>query len=531
MKYFIWIVILAVVVGGAAVWWNSKERSAAANSATVQQTEKVTRQTLEKVITANGKVASNRDVDIKCQASGKVIKLPYDISDQVKSGDLLLELDPVDQQRSLDQAKAQEQASTARLEQAKINFEVAKLNLETTTKRTQAEVASARARATDAKAKAQRTQELFNNNLASKEELETVQTTLTQAEAAVQTSEAALAELKQQEIQLQTRQQDIKTAEAQLTQDKAKRELAERQLEYTKVFVPDDDISKAADFRVAAIGTTTAPVQIGSIVQSGSSGFSGGTTVMTLSDVSHMFVLASVDESDIGQVADPNRGGERQKSRITVDAYPGVQFDGEVVRVATKGVNATNVVTFEVKIEVTSPNRQLLRPEMTATARIIVASRPDVLTIPVGAFVRATPGERRSDNAADTMPAGSPDAGTPAAAGGDAQGPATTAPAGRRGGGRGGFGGRGGTGRRGMGGGGVPGTPVEGTVQVVKGENQNETRNVTVGLTDDVNYEVIRGLEEGETVVVQKTGAESRWRNPNQGNLIPRGMGGGGRGR
>ena len=56
-------------------------------------------------------------------------------------------------------------------------------------------------------------------------------------------------------------------------------------------------------------------------------------------------------------------------------------------------------------------------------------------------------------------------------------------------------------------------------------------RNVSVGIYNDDVYEVLSGLQEGETVVLNRSGADSRFRNPNQGRggLIPRGMGGGGR--
>jgi HlyD family secretion protein len=522
MKYVIWLVILAALVGGGYAYFYSREKTAAA-AVVPPQTEKVTRRTVQKEITANGKVASNRDVDIKCQASGKVVKLPYDISDHVTIGDVLLELDPVDQARSVDQAEAQFKASQARLEQAKLNLRVAEMNLPTTTSRVQAEFESVKAKAADAKAKAQRTQELYNDKLASKEELETAQTTATQAEANVASAQAALDELEQQKISLEVKRQDIKTAEAQVAQDDAKLKLAKLQLSYTQVRVPEDEASKTADYRVAALS-----VQLGSIVQSGSSGFSGGTSVMTLSDVSHMFVLASVDESDIGQVADPSRGGDKQKARITVDAYPGVEFDGEVVRVATKGVNTSNVVTFEVKIEVTSPNKSLLRPEMTATARLIIASRPDVLSIPAGAFSRNPPGDTGAPRAADAAAPGTAPATEPAAA--DAAQPQQVAGGrGPGGGGRGGGGGGGGGGGRA--GAGARGAQMDGYAQVVKDDNSIEVRPITVGLSDDTSYEVIKGLDEGESVVVNRVGSDSRWRNQTQTNLMPRGLGGGGRGR
>jgi HlyD family secretion protein len=103
---------------------------------------------------------------------------------------------------------------------------------------------------------------------------------------------------------------------------------------------------------------------------------------MTLSDMSRIFVLASVDESDIGKVA------MDQAVTITADAFAGKKFNGRVVRIAPRGVNVSNVVTFEVRIEVTSENKSLLKPEMTANVQIISASKDDVLVVPVTALTR-----------------------------------------------------------------------------------------------------------------------------------------------
>jgi hypothetical protein len=103
---------------------------------------------------------------------------------------------------------------------------------------------------------------------------------------------------------------------------------------------------------------------------------------MIVSDLSKIFALASVDESDIGQV----RLG--QSARVTVDAYPGKRFEGSVVRIAPRGVNVSNVVTFEVKVEVTSPEKHLLRPEMTANLEVLIAEKSGVLLAPNDALLR-----------------------------------------------------------------------------------------------------------------------------------------------
>jgi len=71
-----------------------------------------------------------------------------------------------------------------------------------------------------------------------------------------------------------------------------------------------------------------------------------------------------------------------------LDTYPGKRFDGSVVRISPRGVNVSNVVTFEVKVEVTAPEKALLRPEMTANVEVLVAERADVLLAPADAIVR-----------------------------------------------------------------------------------------------------------------------------------------------
>ena len=504
-------------------------RAADAAKAAIPNTDTVQRRTIEKSVPANGKVASNRDVDIKCQASGTIKTLPYtDVSKEVKPGEMLCQLDPIDMQRMVDTAKAVVDADNARLTEAKLNWQVSKMSLETTRQRCQATLTSTQAQAADAHAKAQRTQELFEHKnsdgqlspLASKEELDTAQTTAAQMDAAVENAKAAIAELDQQKIDIDTKEQQIKETDASLAQDQSRLDTAKQNVDYCTVFAPKaDNPADPPRWFISSLLTNIAP---GYIVQSGTSGFSAGTTIMTLSDLSHVYVLASVDESNIGQVYDPARGGERQKVRTTVDAFPGQVFEGEVVRVATKGVNVSNVVTFEVKIEITSENRMLLRPEMTTTSNIICASKIDVLAVPAADFARTGNSEKLVATAAPADPALPP----PATA-------SASAPSTRRG--------RGTGAGRGAGSQAAPsvnGAPQYGIVSVLTPAGASETRNVVVGLlgNDPLDtqagdlYEVISGLAEGDAVVQQK-GQDSRFRNQGpSANQLMRGIGGGGGG-
>lgn len=80
-----------------------------------------------------------------------------------------------------------------------------------------------------------------------------------------------------------------------------------------------------------------------------------------------------------------------QEATVTVDAYPESMMNGTVQRVATKGVVTSNVVTFEVKVEVTSRRKNLLKPEMTANVSITTVDKPDALLLPVEVVNRRGP--------------------------------------------------------------------------------------------------------------------------------------------
>jgi multidrug efflux pump subunit AcrA (membrane-fusion protein) len=368
-RLFVWGgVALVVVIAAVAV---AVHHHAAAMDPLLATTETATvvRGDIEKSVESAGKVMSNLDVDIKCRAGGPVAKLPVDISQSVKAGDLLCQLDPTDEQLAEHVAERTVAQSTAKLEQAKLNYQQAALNLETTRAREESALEAAKVKAANLQLKADRQRQLKEQQLGSDEDFETAQTDAAAAKNDAEAAQVAVNELKQQELQLQTKKLDVANAEAQLESDKLNLDTAKQQLEYTTVTSPMD-------------GTVSAlSVQIGSMVQSGVGGFSGGTTIMTLSDLSHIYVMATVDQSDLGGVE------LGQSARVEVDSFPNRQFAGKVVRIATTGVNTSNVVTFEVKVEVTDKDKNLLRPQMTGTVTIIENQRKNVLKVPTAAVV------------------------------------------------------------------------------------------------------------------------------------------------
>ena len=368
MKKLVVAIIAAAVVAGGYYAWSRYNKPKLPTE--VITTGKVERGPLRMLVSSTGKVVSNLDVDIKCKASGEIIELLRDVSDPVRKGELLIQLDPSEMQRLVDQAQASLAASQARLINAKESLTVAQQNLQTDKRRSDSVLKAAEANAEDAQTKATRFKDLLAKKLASQEEYDTAQTATVQAIAALDQARVKTEELQTQERTHEQLRQQIRIAEAQVKNDLTALDLARERLNDTKIYSPIDGVVTARN------------VQIGQIISSGISNVGGGTTALTVSDLSRIFSLASVDEADIGKVA------VGQPAEITVDAFPGKRFAGQVERIAIRGVNISNVVTFEVKIEVTSKDKVLLRPEMTANVDIIAAARDSVLSVPSDAIVR-----------------------------------------------------------------------------------------------------------------------------------------------
>lgn len=103
-------------------------------------------------------------------------------------------------------------------------------------------------------------------------------------------------------------------------------------------------------------------------------------TVATLPDLTQMESQTYVNEVDVRKLA------LGQKVAISLDADPSKKLDGTVTSIANVGEQRPNQDSkvFEVKVEITKADTTL-RPGMTTSNAIEVASVPNVLTIPLEA--------------------------------------------------------------------------------------------------------------------------------------------------
>jgi HlyD family secretion protein len=128
------------------------------------QAEKVKKSDITSLVTANGRIIPKTDVKISAYVPAKIVKLPVEEGDEVRRGQLLVQLDITEYQAAVNQFKAQMASAKASLEQAQLFFT--------------------------------RKKELFEKKLTSQEEYDLAKTELDLAQARYDQAEAALEEAK-----------------------------------------------------------------------------------------------------------------------------------------------------------------------------------------------------------------------------------------------------------------------------------------------------------------------------------------------
>jgi HlyD family secretion protein len=103
-------------------------------------------------------------------------------------------------------------------------------------------------------------------------------------------------------------------------------------------------------------------------------------TLFTLAkDLSQMDLIVSIDEADVADIK------KDLYVTFTVDAYPNKNFKGKIKQVRLNPVEVNGVVTYETVVSVDN-EELLLRPGMTATAKIVTKESKDKLIVPNGAL-------------------------------------------------------------------------------------------------------------------------------------------------
>jgi len=306
---------------------------------------KVERHDLAKSVVATGKVEPITKVEIKSKASGIVKKLFVDAGDKIKKGQLLAQLDKEEIQAQVEQSRAALAASQASQKGAEADYERAKVDAE-------GPDVPLLKRAYD------RATGMARDGVVSTSALEDAQKNYEMSLNKQNVSKAQLTVLKAR----------IAQSQAQVARDQANLKQLDEQLSYTDIIAPIDGVLLSRDVEIGDA--------VSSILVLGSS----ATLVMTLGDISEVYVKGKVDESDIGKVY------LGQPARIKVESFKDKTFSGKVTKISPLGVEKDNVTTFEVRVSINNPGGEL-KAAMTANAEIILEEHKDVLQIPEGAII------------------------------------------------------------------------------------------------------------------------------------------------
>lgn len=319
---------------------------------------------ISQIISASGTVSGNSALVVECKASGEVVKLPVLVGDFVKKGEVIFQLDPSQEQTAVDQAKSALSRAVQNLEKTQQLAKLAEDDMEMSLEQADESINSLRVKATNLRNKADRQKVLLEQSLSSQEEFETAETEASEAGTEFRNAILAKRELKDRSDMLKTQKaMEVEAFEDDVRNDEVAVKNADDRLNSTTITAPMDGV--ISDLKTA-LNTW--------IEQSG--GEYASEPVMTICDLSRIFVNVSVGEGKIGLV----HAGE--KVEISADSYPGRSFSGVVVGVSPTGVTGGDGVTFGVKVEVTGADKSLLKPPMTATARIVQETRADVLLVP-----------------------------------------------------------------------------------------------------------------------------------------------------
>jgi len=233
---------------------------------------------------------------ISSRVPGQVARLVITDNQEVKEGDVLLEIDPRDYEASLSQAQADLAAARSQREQSQAQVEVS-----------EAKVAQGQAAVLAAGAEAQRATndlqryEAVESRAVSQSAFDLAQA---QSQAATANLEAARSQVKAAEAEVDLSEAGVGTATATVQQAEAKLQQAELNLSYTKIVAPRD-------------GRVTArTVQLGNYVQP-------GQILLTLVP-RDVWVVANFKETQLTYM----RAGQPVKLRL--DAFPNRKFKGKV---------------------------------------------------------------------------------------------------------------------------------------------------------------------------------------------------------
>jgi HlyD family secretion protein len=312
---------------------------------------KAVRSTIAIAVEYPAKIKAAREIVVSAKVAGRVAAVRADVGQKVKKGEVLFTLESRDYDAQTRQARAA-------LESAKANLtRTSDSSLSGQIIQAQGAVKQAQVQYDDAQELYRRTQKLLDDGTASRQQLDSVKAKFDSAAIALDTAKQNLSL-----IQDKGGPQSTGVASTQVDQAQANLDLAQSQLENTRVASPIDGVVSVRN------------VDPGELVSSAVPAF-------VVIDVRSLNAEASLEE---GMVKKVSLG---QRVPLRVDAAGAVKLEGVVDSISPAADPRTQ--GYAVKVRIDHPD-EAIKPGMFARISFPVDRQTDVLVVPNGALASET---------------------------------------------------------------------------------------------------------------------------------------------
>lgn len=301
----------------------------------------VTRGNIESSVTALGTLQPRRYVDVGAQASGQIQKIHVEAGDQVKAGQLLVEIDPSTQKAKLDASRYAIENLKAQLQEQKALHALARQ-------------------------KHQRQQRLAAGNATREEDVQTAKAELSATQARVDMFQA-----------------QILQAQASLRSDEA-------ELGYTRIYAPMDGTVVAVDARVGQ--TLNAQQQTPLILRIAKLSPMTVWAEVSEADIGHV-------KPGMNAYFTTLSGGNRRwtstvRQILPIPPKPLNETQGSGSPSSSSKSGTGRVVLYTVLLDVENTDNALMA-EMTTQVFFVASQVKDALTAPVAALLGTTSADRQ----------------------------------------------------------------------------------------------------------------------------------------
>ena len=321
------------------------------------QTATVEERPLVMTVETSGTVEPLSTVEVGCEVTGKIIEMTVDHESPVTKGQVLCRIDPELPRAENEQSKADHLKAQAALEEAKFIRDEQVVNLPVRTKMALGQKQEAEAELVDAEYNWHRVDELHKNKDATDTEWTAMQARWMRAKGALTVADATHQQaLNNEKVLIDRANQAIAQAEAALQLAKARLDFTTTRVDRCVIRSPIDGVVLR---RFMDVGQTV------------TAAFQTPVLFLLAPNLTTMKVSAKVGESDISNVE------VDQKAHFTVQAKQERSFQGKILQKRSQPDIINNVVTFTVLFEVENPDRVLL-PGLSVNVVIECVTKPKV---------------------------------------------------------------------------------------------------------------------------------------------------------